>query len=79
MGLISWAWTNLAPPGANCAADSTTLVWGALELDLVVVILSVAWQKGVRRLRAHFRVPADLLLPPPKKPPPRRSTKRAAA
>jgi len=33
----------------------------------------------VQRLRARFRVPADLLLPPPKKPPPRRSTKRAAA
>ena len=33
----------------------------------------------VQRLRAHFRVPADLLLPPPKKSPPRRSTKRAAA
>ena len=33
----------------------------------------------VQRLRARFRVPADLLLPPPKKSPPRRSTKRAAA
>jgi len=33
----------------------------------------------VQRLRARFRVPADLLLPPPKKPPPRRSSKRAAA
>ena len=33
----------------------------------------------VQRLRARFRVPADLLLPPPKKAPPRRSTKRAAA
>ena len=33
----------------------------------------------VQRLRARFRVPADLLLPPLKKPPPRRSTKRAAA
>jgi HTH-type transcriptional regulator/antitoxin HigA len=32
----------------------------------------------VQRLRARFRVPADLLLPPPKKSPPRRSTKRAA-
>jgi hypothetical protein len=41
MGLISWAWTNLAPPGANCAADSMRLVWGALELDHVAVILSV--------------------------------------
>src|SRR5665647_3822426 len=27
----------------------------------------------VQRLRARFRVPADLLLPPPKKSPPRRS------
>ncbi len=33
----------------------------------------------VQRLRARFRVPADLLLPPPKKSPPRRSPKRAAA
>ena len=32
----------------------------------------------VQRLRARFRVPADLLIPPPKKAPPRRSTKRAA-
>jgi HTH-type transcriptional regulator/antitoxin HigA len=34
----------------------------------------------VQRLRARFRVPADLLLPPPpKKAPARRVTKRAAA
>jgi HTH-type transcriptional regulator / antitoxin HigA len=33
----------------------------------------------VQRLRARFRVPADLLLPPPKKTPARRATKRAAA
>ena len=33
----------------------------------------------VQRLRARFRVPADLLLPPPRKSPPRRPTKRAAA
>jgi HTH-type transcriptional regulator/antitoxin HigA len=33
----------------------------------------------VQRLRARFRVPADLLLPPPKKASSRRSTKRAAA
>jgi HTH-type transcriptional regulator/antitoxin HigA len=33
----------------------------------------------VQRLRARFRVPADLLLPPPKKSPARRATKRAAA
>ena len=33
----------------------------------------------VQRLRARFRVPADLLLPPPKKSAPRRSTKRNAA
>lgn len=33
----------------------------------------------VRRLRARFRVSADLLLPPPKKAPARRSVKRAAA
>ena len=33
----------------------------------------------VQRLRARFRVPADLLLPPPKKAPASRSTKRAAA
>ena len=33
----------------------------------------------VQRLRARFRIPADLLLPPPTKPPARRSTKRAAA
>ena len=32
----------------------------------------------VQRLRARFRVPAELLLPPPKKSPGRRSTKRAA-
>lgn len=32
----------------------------------------------VQRLRARFRVPADLLLPPPKKAPARRSGKRAA-
>ena len=33
----------------------------------------------VQRLRARFRVPADLLLPPPKKAPARRARKRAAA
>src|SRR6266849_5178763 len=33
----------------------------------------------VQKLRARFRVPADLLLPPPKKAPARRATKRAAA
>jgi HTH-type transcriptional regulator / antitoxin HigA len=33
----------------------------------------------VQRLRARFRVPADLLLPPPKKAPIRRSAKRVAA
>src|ERR1700738_4402241 len=33
----------------------------------------------VQRLRARFRVPADLLLPPPKKAPNRRAAKRAAA
>jgi hypothetical protein len=33
----------------------------------------------VQRLRARFRVPADLLLSPPKKAPSRRSTKRVAA
>ncbi|MFI5022644.1 MAG: type II toxin-antitoxin system HigA family antitoxin [Alphaproteobacteria bacterium] len=33
----------------------------------------------VQRLRARFRVPADLLLPPPKKPRARRAMKRAAA
>mgnify|MGYP000022206273 CR=1 FL=1 len=33
----------------------------------------------VQRLRARFRVPADLLIPPPKKAPGRRAAKRAAA
>jgi HTH-type transcriptional regulator / antitoxin HigA len=33
----------------------------------------------VQRLRARFRVPADLLLPPPRKVPVRRAAKRAAA
>ena len=33
----------------------------------------------VQRLRARFRVPADLLLPPPRKTPARRSNKHAAA
>src|SRR5437762_1342528 len=33
----------------------------------------------VQRLRARFRVPADLLLPPPKKARSQRPTKRAAA
>jgi HTH-type transcriptional regulator/antitoxin HigA len=33
----------------------------------------------VQRLRARFRVPADLLIPPPKKLPTRRAPKRAAA
>jgi hypothetical protein len=33
----------------------------------------------VQRLRARFRVPADLLLPSPKKAPARRASKRAAA
>ncbi len=33
----------------------------------------------VQRLRARFRVPADLLLPPPKKAPSRRPTRRVAA
>ena len=33
----------------------------------------------VQRLRARFRVPADVLLPPPSKTPSRRTTKRAAA
>jgi hypothetical protein len=32
----------------------------------------------VQRLRARFRVPADLLIPPPKKATARRSAKRAA-
>jgi hypothetical protein len=36
MALISWAWTNSAPPGANYAADSTTLFSGAWELDRAV-------------------------------------------
>jgi hypothetical protein len=33
----------------------------------------------VQRLRARFRVPADLLLPPPKKSSSKRTTKPAAA
>src|ERR1700730_16455323 len=33
----------------------------------------------VQRLRARFRVPADLLIPPPTNTPARRATKRAAA
>jgi HTH-type transcriptional regulator/antitoxin HigA len=33
----------------------------------------------VQRLRARFRIPADLLLSPPRKAPSRRSAKRAAA
>ena len=33
----------------------------------------------VQRLRARFRVPADLLIPPPKKASGRRGTKRDAA
>jgi HTH-type transcriptional regulator/antitoxin HigA len=33
----------------------------------------------VQRLRARFRVPADVLLPPPGKAPARRAAKRAAA
>jgi HTH-type transcriptional regulator/antitoxin HigA len=33
----------------------------------------------VQRLRARFRVPADLLIPPPKKTSTRRANKRAAA
>jgi HTH-type transcriptional regulator/antitoxin HigA len=33
----------------------------------------------VQRLRARFRVPADLLLPPPKKAPNRRGARRVAA
>jgi HTH-type transcriptional regulator / antitoxin HigA len=33
----------------------------------------------VQRLRAHFRISADLLLPPPKKAAARRAIKRAAA
>ena len=33
----------------------------------------------VQRLRARFRVPADVLLPPPRKAPGRRAAKRAAA
>ena len=33
----------------------------------------------VQRLRARFRVPADVLLPPPRKSPSRLPTKRAAA
>jgi hypothetical protein len=33
----------------------------------------------VQRLRARFRVPADVLLPPPRKPGARRAGKRAAA
>jgi hypothetical protein len=33
----------------------------------------------VQRLRARFRVPAELLLPPPKQPPGRRARKQAAA
>jgi HTH-type transcriptional regulator / antitoxin HigA len=33
----------------------------------------------VQRLRARFRVPAELLLPPPRKAPARRATRRATA
>ena len=33
----------------------------------------------VQRIRARFRVPADLLLPPPSKAPARRARKRAEA
>jgi HTH-type transcriptional regulator/antitoxin HigA len=33
----------------------------------------------VQRLRARFRVPADILIPPPRRKPPRRPGKRAAA
>lgn len=33
----------------------------------------------VQRLRARFRIPADLLLPPPRRSPARRSAKRVAA
>src|SRR3978361_1979934 len=33
----------------------------------------------VQRLRASFRIPADLLLPPPKKAPSQRPTRRVAA
>jgi len=33
----------------------------------------------VQRLRARFRVPADVLIPAPKKAPARRATKQAAA
>jgi HTH-type transcriptional regulator/antitoxin HigA len=33
----------------------------------------------VQRLRARFRVPADVLIPPPKRAPVRRTPKRAAA
>jgi HTH-type transcriptional regulator/antitoxin HigA len=33
----------------------------------------------VQRMRARFRLPADLLLPPPRKAPARRAAKRAAA
>ena len=47
--------------------------------DVLMFALSGLSIAMVQRLRARFRVPADLLLPPPKKSPPRRSTKRAAA
>jgi hypothetical protein len=33
----------------------------------------------VQRLRARFRVPAEVLLPPPRKAPTRRVSKQAAA
>lgn len=42
----------------------------------LIVIDSMAM---VQRLRARFRIPADVLFPPPRRTPSRRATKRAAA
>jgi HTH-type transcriptional regulator/antitoxin HigA len=56
-------------PILGTASRVSEILRGKKELSMAMV----------QRLRARFRVPADILLPPPPKKSARRSTKRAAA
>ena len=60
-------------------ADLVPLLGTANRVDEVLRGRKELSLAMVQRLRARFRVPADLLLPPVKPGPQRRTTKRAAA
>ena len=56
-------------PGARCDTAVSEVLHGNERLSMAMV----------QRMRARFRVWADLLLPPPKRAPGRRARKQAAA